>query len=147
MVFDGFLLFSHVLISLIKLIVWLKFPQTKDRQRTWGQGNDNRVLLLFRKTIALAIGTFFGKVMSLLLIYYLGLSFRHSSVSKESACDAGDQGSVLGSERSPGKGNGSPLQYSCLGNPMDRGAYQATVHEVTKVRHNLVTTPPPPGLS
>ena len=44
----------------------------------------------------------------------------------------------------PGEGNGIPFQYSCLGNPMDRGAWQATVHGVTRVRHNLATKPPPP---
>ena len=102
--------FSHVLTSLIKLILWPKFPQTKDRPRTGGWGNDNRVLLRFRKTVALAIGTFFGKATFLLLIYCLGLSFPHSSVSKESACNARDQGSIPGSERSPGVGNGNPLQ-------------------------------------
>ena len=52
------------------------------------------------------------------------------------ACNARDLGSIPGAERSPGEGNGNPLQYSCLDNPMDRGARQATVHEVTKVRHN-----------
>ena len=49
----------------------------------------------------------------------------HSSVSKESACNAGDLGSIPGSERSPGEGNGNPLQYSCLENPMDRGGLQS----------------------
>ena len=44
---------------------------------------------------------------------------------------------ILPSVRSPGEGNGNPLQYSCLENPMDRGAWQATVHGVTRVRHNL----------
>ena len=48
--------------------------------------------------------------------------------SRESACNAGDPGSIPGSGISPGEGNGNPLQYSCLGNPMDRGAWQATVH-------------------
>ena len=48
------------------------------------------------------------------------------------AGDARDAGSIPGSGRSPGEGNGNPLQYSCLGNPMDRGAWQATVHGVTK---------------
>ena len=62
--------------------------------------------------------------------------FPHSSVGKESACSAGDPGSIPGLERSPGEGNGSPLQYSCLENPMDRGAWKATVHGVTRVRHN-----------
>ena len=47
------------------------------------------------------------------------------------------------SGRSPGEGNGKPLQYSCLENHMDRGAWQATVHGVARVGHNLVTKPPP----
>ena len=47
----------------------------------------------------------------------------------------------LGWEDSPGEGNGNPLQYSCLENPMDRGALQATVHEVSRVGHDLVTKP------
>ena len=48
------------------------------------------------------------------------------------AGDMRDAGSIPGSERSPGEGNGNPFQYSCLGNSMDRGAGQATVHRVTK---------------
>ena len=51
---------------------------------------------------------------------------------KESACQAEDMGSVPGSARSPGEGNGNPLQYSCLGNPMDREAWPATVRGVAK---------------
>ena len=51
---------------------------------------------------------------------------------KESACDAGDPGLIPGLRRSPGEGNGNPLQCSCLGNPMDRGAYWAAVHGITK---------------
>ena len=51
---------------------------------------------------------------------------------KESACNAGDPGSIPGSGRSPGGGNGNPIQYSCLGNLMDKGAWQATVHRVAK---------------
>ena len=70
--------------------------------------------------------------------------FPHSSISKESACNAGDLGLIPGSGRSPGEGNGNPLLYSCLKNPMDRGAWVATFHGVTRVRHNLVTKPPPP---
>ena len=50
----------------------------------------------------------------------------------ESVCDAGDPGSISGSGRSPEEGNGNPLQYSGLGNPMDRGAWEATVRELTK---------------
>ena len=59
-------------------------------------------------------------------------------VLKDPPTDAGDvrdAGSIPGSERSPGEGNGNPLQYSCLENPMDRGAWWATVHGVTKRHH------------
>ena len=56
------------------------------------------------------------------------------SGGKESACKAGDPGSFPGLGRSPGKEKGNPLQYSCLENPMDRGAWQATVHGVAKSR-------------
>ena len=55
------------------------------------------------------------------------------SDGKESTCNAGDLGSIPGLERSPGEENGNPLQYSCLGNPVDKGAWQATVDEVAKV--------------
>ena len=48
------------------------------------------------------------------------------------AGDARDAGSISGSERSSGVGNGKPLQYACLGDPMDKGAWQATVHEMTE---------------
>ena len=51
---------------------------------------------------------------------------------KVSACNAGDLGSIPGSGRSPGEGNGNPLQYSCLENPMGRGAWWATVHGVAE---------------
>ena len=65
------------------------------------------------------------------------MGFPCSSVGEESACNAGDLGSIPGLGRFPGEGNGNPLQYSCLENPMDRGAWQATVHGVRRVRHNL----------
>ena len=57
--------------------------------------------------------------------------FLPSSVGKEPACDAGDLGSIHGSGRSPGEGDGNPLRYSCLENPMDRGAWRAIVHRST----------------
>ena len=50
------------------------------------------------------------------------MGFPHSSIGKESACSAGDPGLIPGSGKSPGEGNGNLLPYSCLGNPMDRGA-------------------------
>ena len=58
---------------------------------------------------------------------------------KNPPANAGDLGSVPGSGRSPGEGNGNPLQYSCLGNLMDRVASWATVHGVARVGHDLAT--------
>ena len=60
-----------------------------------------------------------------------------SSVGKESACNAADPGSIPRLGRSPGEGNGNPLQYPCLENFMDRGAWWAAVHGVTKSRAQL----------
>ena len=60
--------------------------------------------------------------------------FPGGSDSKESACNAGDLGSIPGSGRSPGEGNGNPLQYFCLENSVDRGAWRAAVHGVKKSR-------------
>ena len=54
------------------------------------------------------------------------------SAGKESACNAGNPGTIPGSGRSPGERNGNPLRYSCLENPMDRKAWQATVHGLTE---------------
>ena len=60
-----------------------------------------------------------------------------SSNSKESACNAGDQGSIPELGGSSGEGNGNPLQYSCLENPMDRNTWQAAVHGVAKNQTRL----------
>ena len=65
------------------------------------------------------------------------MSFPHSSVGKESACNAGAPGSIPGSGKSSGEGNGNPFQCSHLETPMDRGAWQVTVHGIAKVRHDL----------
>ena len=65
------------------------------------------------------------------------MGFPDGSDGKESACNAGDLGSIPGSGRSPGGGHGNPLQYSCLGNSMDRGAWRATVHGVAKSKIQL----------
>ena len=63
--------------------------------------------------------------------------FPCSSVGKESACSAGDLGLILGSGRSSGEGNGNPLQYPCLENLMDTGAWWTEVHGVAKSRAGL----------
>ena len=87
------------------------------------------------------------KVYCLYLITNLGnaveigcpRAFPHSSVGKESAYNAGDPGLIPGLGRFPGEGNGNPLQYSCLENPLGRGAWQGTVHGVTRAVCDLAT--------
>ena len=77
---------------------------------------------------------FMPNIMQFLLLHqvliYVG--FSDDSDSKESACNAGNAGLIPRSRRSPGEGNGNPLQYSCLENCIDIGAWWATVHGVTK---------------
>ena len=69
------------------------------------------------------------------------------SDGKESACNEGDPGSIPGSGRSPGEENGKPFQYSCLGNLMDSGTWQATVHGIAEsetteqLSNNNLTSP------
>ena len=60
------------------------------------------------------------------------MGFPGGSDNKEPGCNAGDLGSIPGSKRSSGEGNGNPLQYSCLENPMDGGAWRTTVHGVAE---------------
>ena len=72
---------------------------------------------------------------STIAIIYLGIP--GGSDDKKSACKAGDTGSIPGFGRSPVEGNGNPLQYSCLENPMDRGAWKAAVHGVAKSQTRL----------
>ena len=75
------------------------------------------------KTMALTSWTFVGKVMSLLFNRLSRLGFPGGSEVKASAWNAGDPGAIPGSGRSPGEGNGNPLQYSCLENSMEGGAW------------------------
>ena len=63
----------------------------------------------------------------------LDKGFPGGSDGKESACSVGDLGSIPGSRKSSGEGNDNPLQYSCLQNPMERGAWQATVYGVAEL--------------
>ncbi|CAM9918803.1 unnamed protein product [Rangifer tarandus platyrhynchus] len=87
---------------------------------------------IFLLTLSLFLhATLFITAFSI-FIYFLG-----SSDGKVFANNVGDLGSISGSGRSPAEGNGNPLQYSCLENPMDRGAWWATVHGVTKSRTQL----------
>ena len=83
------------------------------------------------------------KILHVNSFYYKSVNllrgFPGGSNGKESACNAGDLGLIPGLGRSPGRGHGNSLQYSSLENFMDRGAWQATVHEVAKSRTRLST--------
>ena len=80
---------------------------------------------------------------SFCIIFYncknLQLPQNGGSVVKNLPDNAGDLGLIPGCRRSPGEGTGNPLQYSCLGNSVDRGAWQATVHGVERVKYDLVS--------
>ena len=88
----------------------------------------NRIYVYIPKVRALRVTIHLDESSSLLA----KMCFPGGSECMESACSAGDPCSIPGLGRSPGEGNGYPLQYSCLGNPMDRGAWWATVHGVAK---------------
>ena len=77
------------------------------------------------------------QVISFKLCAVLSTAFPGGSDSKEPACNAGDSGSIPRSGKSPEKGNGNPLQYSCLENSVDRRAWWATVHGITKNQMQL----------
>ena len=70
------------------------------------------------------------------------MAFPGGSDGKASTYNVEDPGLIPGLERSPGEGNGNPLQYSCLENPMDRGAWLATVHGVTKKESEATSLSP-----
>ena len=99
---------------------------------------DNSVFpLLFTDSSYFLILAYFVILVSFYGYLYQFKSFPGGSDGKPSACSAGDLGSTPGLGRSPGEGNGNPLQYSCLENPMDRGAWRATVHGVAKSQTQL----------
>ena len=79
-----------------------------------------------------AISSFSGNMLLFSVYVVPSLDFPGGSDSKEPVYNAGDLGSVPGSGRSPGEGNGDPLQYSCLENSVDRGTWRAIVHGITK---------------
>ena len=76
--------------------------------------------------VTVSLGTIYHHIKLLLTIFPCG------SDGSKSACNAGDAGSIPGLGRSPGEGNGNPLQYSCLENSMDRGSWWSTAYGVTK---------------
>ena len=69
--------------------------------------------------------------------YFVAQLVKNSPAMQETACSTGDLGSIPGSGRSLGEGNNNPLQYFCLGNPMDKGAWESTVHGMAKSQTQL----------
>ena len=104
------------------------------------------LLIFFAETSLFRSFDHFKILLSLLLNSLFTVGFLHSLVDKSSACNAGDTSSIPGLRRCPGEGNGNPLQYSCLENLLDRGAWRATVHGIARVGHGLATKPPLPPL-
>ena len=96
----------------------------KKKKETWKIGEINNLKKKNKHWSVLMVAVFTW--------HYIG---EYSSVGKECASSAGDPGSVPRWRRSPGEGIGSPLQYSCLENPADRGSWQATICGVARVRH------------
>ena len=94
--------------------------------------------IYFQKKVFFICQFFIGFSHNKVLLYiHLSQGFPGGSEVKASACNAEDLGLILGLGRSPGEGNGNPLQYSCLENPMEGRAWQATVHGVAKSRTRL----------
>ena len=80
---------------------------------------------------------YYSKVEEICISLLIAQSVGNPPAIQETACKAGDADSIPGLGKFPGEGNGNPLQYSCLGNPKDRGAWQATVHGVASSQTRL----------
>ena len=106
------------------------------------QGNEQWMQILETRGLCLVHLHDWGCLTAREIVYGLSshpLGLLGGSVVKNLPANAGDMSLIPGSCRAPGERNGGPLQYSCLGNPMDRAAWQATVHGIARVRHDLVT--------
>ena len=97
--------------------------------KVYCRANKENEWLMLKKTQTTQ--SVFNDIRKWLLCHFIG--FPGGSDDEEYAYNAGDLGLIPGSGRSPGEGHGNPLQYSCLENPMDRGAWQAAVHGVTEL--------------
>ena len=121
---------------LSKILFW-----TKTQSKSWNtvfsvetkKGKLLKTVLIFY-FICYLWNILFQKILSILWQYKIEImSLPISSDGNASACNAGDLGLIPGSGWSPGEGNGNPLQYSCLENSRNRGAWKATVHEVAEL--------------
>ena len=105
------------------ILAILQWPGEENLREKNRRGEDGREFITFSVLVS--------RVYKVIWIIS-DLNFTGGSDNKESVCDEGDSGLIPGLGRFPGEGNGNPLQYSCLENPMDGGAWWATAHGVTK---------------
>ena len=117
------IIFSHSEVCLLSLFI-VAFAVQKLLREEWDEGSGG---MLESEGIYVSLWL-------ICIVLWQKLVFPGGSDSKYSTCNVGDLGLIPGLGRSPGGGHGNPLQYSCLGIPMDRGAWWATVHGVTKSR-------------
>ena len=120
-------------------LVWYLGKLQKTRQCACGRAPGPQMLAHREENELLSKAMVSSVSLGMYLVYIRPKSFPGGSDDKESACNAGDPGLNPGSGRSPGEGNGNPLQYSCLENPMDRGAWRATVSGVVESQTLLST--------
>jgi len=110
-------------------IPWTKEPDVLQSEGSQRVGHDWSNLAC---THAHLLYSFVPLFISIVIKLYPFRGFPAGSESEESACNERDPGLIPWSGRSPGEGRGYPLQYSCMGNPIDRGAWRATVHRVAE---------------
>ena len=104
----------------------LHYPQRADTALKTLNSSSPVFLIPVKRETTLIFGAWIDNLVA------VSLGFPGGSDSKESTCNAGDLGSIPGSGRFPGEGNGNPLQYSCLENPLDREVWWVTVHGVAE---------------
>ena len=112
---------------------------TEETLRLWDLSKGLKHFDNYSGPVLFDLGSLFADLIPLVTTFTL-ICFPGSSAGKKSTCNAGDPGLIPGLEKSPGEGNGTPLQYSCLENHVDGGAWWAAVHGVTRVGHNWATS-------
>ena len=122
----------------------------EDEQRSLGSGGQVTWGLAVGRSLAFpretkVSGELAKKKARLLIVKSMSQLVKNLSTMRETICNTGDAGSIPGLGRSPGEGNGTPPEYSCLENPMGRGAGQIAVQGVARVGRDLATKPPPLG--
>ena len=123
-------IFFNAFYILLQDLEWWTVGGNPEQNKTWGWRGENLIRgLQEKRCFIFKEDKVLSRPFSLLAVLR---GFLGGSDGKESACNAGDLGSFLRSGRSLGEGNGNPLQYSCLGNSMDRGAWRATVLRVAE---------------